>query len=85
MMISLEDYYKEIYVGEYSPEQGCYNICSVSEMLENNNNHMEKKEYSGYIPLCFGNSMKEVSEKIDILKEKYGRPGTWLKKMKEDK
>ena len=29
--------------------------------------------------------MKEVSEKIDILKEKYGRPGTWLKKMKENK
>ena len=26
-----------------------------------------------------------LNKKIDILKEKYGRPGTWLKKMKENK
>lgn len=72
-----ENYYNEIYVGEYSPEQGCYNICSVAEMLSINNEMMETRSFSGYIPLCFGNSMKEVASKIDVLKEKYGRPGTW--------
>lgn len=66
-----------IFVGEYSPEQGCYNICSVEEMLMANNNHMEERGFTGYIPLCFGTSLEEVGEKLDKLKEKYGRPGGW--------
>ena len=49
-----------IFVGEYSPEQGCYNICSVEEMLMANNNHMEERGFTGYIPLCFGTSLEEV-------------------------
>ena len=67
----------KIYVGEYSPEQGCYNICTVEEMLKYNHDHMANKTFNGYIPLCFSYSKEEVSKALDALMEMYGRPGTW--------
>lgn len=66
----------EMYVGEYSPEQGCYNICTVKEMLEVNNLLMEHQEFNGYIPLCLGASYEDVKIKLDEIEGKYGRPRT---------
>lgn len=66
----------EIYVGEYSPEQGCYNICTIKEMLANNLFIMENQTFNGYIPLCLGASYKDVKIELDEIKEKYGRPRT---------
>lgn len=62
-----------VYVGEYSPEQGCYNVCSLSEMLNTNRNHMKKNTFTGYIPICIG-SEDDVYEELDKFKAKYGRP-----------
>ena len=67
----------KIYVGEYSPEQGSYNICTVEEMLKYNCDHMANKTFNGYIPLCISSSREEVVRTLDTMKEVYGRPGTW--------
>lgn len=67
----------KIYVGEYSPEQGFYNVCSIEEMLVTNNDHMKNGSFSGYIPLCLGTSLEEVEEELDKLHKAYGRPGNW--------
>lgn len=72
----MEDKLK-LYVGEYSPEQGSYNICTVEEMLTYNHNHMKNKTFNGYIPLYFGGSQEEVARALDTIEEIYGRPGTW--------
>ena len=66
----------KIYVGEYSPEQGCYNVCTIEEMLEINLHIMKNQEFSGYIPLCFGESFEEVNKKLNEIEKQYGRPKT---------
>lgn len=66
----------KIYVGEYSPEQGCYNVCTIEEMFEINLHIMKNQEFSGYIPLCFGESFEEVNKKLNEIEKQYGRPRT---------
>ena len=63
----------ELFVGEYSPDQECYNICSVNEMLKINREMMFSGSFSGYIPLVIG-SKEEVRKTLDEIKEKCGRP-----------
>ena len=67
----------KFYVGEYSPEQGSYNICTVEEMLKYNRDHMANGTFNGYIPLWISSSREEVAETLDAIKDIYGRPGDW--------
>ena len=64
---------EETYVGEYSPQQECFNICTLKEMLNNNRQMFINNSFSGYIPLCMG-SEAAVHNELDKLREKYGRP-----------
>ena len=70
---ALEKTIDNIYVGEYSPEQKCYNISTLKEMLETNREIFKSNSFNGYIPLCMG-SMEEVRKYLDKLEEQYGRP-----------
>ena len=64
---------EDIYVGEYSPDQKCYNICTLTEMLKINREMMASGSFSGYMPICIG-SIDKVKEELTKIEEIYGRP-----------
>ena len=64
---------EDIYVGEYSPDQKCYNICTLTEMLNINRQMMEDNSFSGYIPICIG-TIEKVNDELNKIEAKCGRP-----------
>lgn len=64
---------EDIYVGEYSPDQKCYNICTLTEMLKINREMMKDGSFSGYMPICIG-TREKVNEELNKIEEIYGRP-----------
>lgn len=62
-----------LYVGEYSTQQKCYNICTLKEMLETNRNIFKQNNFNGYIPLSIG-TREDVEKDLRELEEEYGRP-----------
>ena len=65
---------QKIYVGEYSFNQKMYNIETLDRITTLNLELISQGVNCDYIPICYGSSIQEVSEKLDIIKERIQRP-----------
>lgn len=62
-----------LYVGQYSPTQGFYDVSTLTEVLSYNRNMMEHNSFAGYIPICIGTE-DEVYQELEKIRKAYGRP-----------
>lgn len=50
----------ELWVCEYSPLQGCFNIDTIDRVLSKNRRALTEGKHPGYIPLWVGLSVQEA-------------------------
>lgn len=60
---------EKIYVGEYSKEQDSYYVETLIEAISENKEMFYKGTLNGYMPICYGSSYEEVSEKLEIMRK----------------
>ena len=60
---------QEIYIGEYSLKQNCYHIDTLEAIINANVSQIKRKLDTGYLPICYGNSFAEVSDKLTEFKK----------------
>lgn len=52
----------ELWVCEYSPEQGCFNIDTLDSVLLKNRRALKEDKHPGYIPLWVGLSNADAHD-----------------------
>lgn len=60
---------EKVYVGEYSKEQDAYYIETLIEAISENKKMFYQDNLNGYMPICYGSSYEEVSEKLDRMRK----------------
>ncbi len=58
-----------LWVAEYSPQQGCLNMMTAREVVENNLRQIMGGWANGYIPFAICKSAEEASRACDVLTE----------------
>jgi hypothetical protein len=59
----------EIYLAEYSPEQGCFHIETAREAMESNLKQIIGGWTNSYLPFAFCGSYEEASQACEALRD----------------